>query len=146
MCEVRFNVTQKDGKLERMIQCIPSNVRTEVVKEAIRYFLNHVRDNKVESDYINSDILSDFKTNVQEPHFTINDVFKLMESRAVTQPVFQPTVVHHQPIQQNEQDTIKEIVIEEEQDEFDMDLSQNQFDAPVDTINADDIDTDGMDW
>lgn len=146
MCEVRFNITQKDGKLERMIQCIPSSVRTEVVKEAIRYFLNHVRDNKVESDYIDSDVLSQFKTDVQEPQFTISDVFKLMESRAVAQPVFQAPVVQHQSVQQ-EQDNIKEtVVIEEEQDEFDIDLTQNDFDAPVDTINSDDINMDGMDW
>ncbi len=146
MCEIRFSVSQKDGKLERMLQCIPSNVRTEVVKEAIRYFLNHVRDNKVESDYIDSDVLSQFKTDVQEPQFTISDVFKLMESRAVAQPVFQTPVVQHQPVQQ-EQDNIKEtVVIEEEQDEFDIDLTQNDFDAPVDTIDAEDIDMDGMDW
>lgn len=146
MCEVRFNITQKDGKLERMMQCIPSSVRTEVVKEAIRYFLNHVRDNKVESDYIDSDVLSQFKTDVQEPQFTISDVFKLMESRAVAQPVFQAPIVQHQPVQQ-EQYTVKEVVVEEEeQDEFDMDLTQNDFDTPVDTINTDDINMDGMDW
>ena len=145
MCEVRFSVSQKDGKLEAMLNCIPSNVRTEVVKEAIRYFLNHVRDNKVESDYINSDVLSGFKTNVQEPHFTINDVFKLMEARAVAQPVFQPTVVQHQPIQY-EQNNVKDVAIEEEEDEFDIDLSQNNFDAPIDTINTEDINMDGMDW
>lgn len=146
MCEVRFNITQKDGKLERMMQCIPSSVRTEVVKEAIRYFLNHVRDNKVESDYIDSDVLSQFKTDVQEPQFTISDVFKLMESRAVAQPVFQAPIVQHQPVQQ-EQYTAKEVVVEEEeQDEFDMDLTQNDFDTPVDTINTDDINMDRMDW
>ncbi|MDY2882997.1 MAG: hypothetical protein SOT71_10130 [Romboutsia timonensis] len=145
MCEVRFNITQKDGKLERMMQCIPSSVRTEVVKEAIRYFLNHVRDNKVESDYIDSDVLSQFKTDVQEPQFTISDVFKLMESRAVAQPVFQAPIVQHQPIQH--QDVTKEVVVEdEEQDEFDIDLSQNQFNDTVDTINTDDINMDGMDW
>ena len=56
------------------------------------------------------------------------------------------TQTQQQPVQQ-EQYTAKEVVVEEEeQDEFDMDLTQNDFDTPVDTINTDDINMDGMDW
>ena len=70
----------------------------------------------------------------------------LLHHRVYAQPVFQAPIVQHQPVQQ-EQYTAKEVVVEEEeQDEFDMDLTQNDFDTPVDTINTDDINMDGMDW
>ena len=49
MCEIRFSLSYKDGKLEQMMNCVNAGVRTELVKEALRYFLSHVRDEKVES-------------------------------------------------------------------------------------------------
>ena len=142
MCEIRFSVGQKDGKLERMLNCIPSNIRTEVIKEAIRYFLNDVRDNKVESDYIDSDILSSFRTKVQEPIFTINDMFKILDSRTIQQSLSETVAAQSQQIINSSVNQ----EMEENQDEFDMDLSQNQFDNNIDTISTDDINMNDLEW
>lgn len=147
MCEIRFTLNAKDGKLEQMMKSVNSGIRTEVVKEALRYFLSHVRDNKVESMYIDSTDLSRFKTNVNPNIFTIDDMMKLMEVR----PMMQPTtmvVPTAQPIEQINNVNISSnnnndnYYTEEEQDvvvEFDCDNTEV-------TVNEDLLNTDNMDW
>lgn len=146
MCEIRFSVSSKDGKLEGMLNAIPSGIRTEVVKEALRYFLSHVRDNKVESNYIDSDLLDSFRTNVKENLFSMEDMLRIIDSRVVqsamtqyqSQP--QPTVEQIQP-----SSNVSEIIKKEDEDEFDLDLSLNEFEGNdsgainIDDINFDDV-------
>lgn len=146
MCEIRFSVSSKDGKLEGMLNAIPSGIRTEVVKEALRYFLSHVRDNKVESNYIDSDLLDSFRTNVKENLFSMEDMLRIIDSRVVqsamtqyqSQP--QPTVEQIQPLS-----NVSEIIKKEDEDEFDLDLSLNEFEGNdsgainIDDINFDDV-------
>lgn len=146
MCEIRFSVSSKDGKLEGMLNAIPSGIRTEVVKEALRYFLSHVRDNKVESNYIDSDLLDSFRTNVKENLFSMEDMLRIIDSRVV-QPAMtqyqsqpQPTVEQIQPLS-----NVSEIIKKEDEDEFDLDLSLNEFEGNdsgainIDDINFDDV-------
>lgn len=146
MCEIRFSVSSKDGKLEGMLNAIPSGIRTEVVKEALRYFLSHVRDNKVESNYIDSDLLDSFRTNVKENLFSMEDMLRIIDSR-VAQPAMtqyqsqpQPTVEQIQPLS-----NASEIIKKEDEDEFDLDLSLNEFEGNdsgainIDDINFDDV-------
>ncbi len=144
MCEIRFNVSQKDGKLEGMLNCIPSGIRTEVVKEALRYFLYSVRDNKVESDYIDASVLSEFKTNVKETSFSLEDVFRLIETRPAQTIMANTQAV---TIADTPQPSIKDnplIAVDEkeDEDEFDIDLD-NDFDSLVDSIDVNDINIDG---
>lgn len=112
MCEIRFSLSAKDGKLEQMVNSINSGVRTEVVKEALRYFLSHVRDEKVESMYIDSSDLSSFKSNTNPNMFTMDDVMKIIECRAVQPSVMMPQQIQqhsvHQVNIQNETTTEKE--------------------------------------
>lgn len=146
MCEIRFSVSSKDGKLEGMLNVIPSGIRTEVVKEALRYFLSHVRDNKVESNYIDSDLLDSFRTNVKENLFSMEDMLRIIDSRVVQpamtqyQSQLQPTVEQIQPLS-----NVSEIIKKEDEDEFDLDLSLNEFEGNdsgainIDDINFDDV-------
>ena len=146
MCEIRFSVSSKDGKLEGMLNAIPSGIRTEVVKEALRYFLSHVRDNKVESNYIDSDLLDSFRTNVKENLFSMEDMLRIIDSR-VAQPAMtqyqsqpQPTVEQIQPLS-----NASEIIKKEDENKFDLDLSLNEFEGNdsgainIDDINFDDV-------
>ena len=126
MCEIRFSLSNKDGKLEQMMKSVNAGVRTEVVKEALRYYLSHVRDEKVESMYIDSTDLADFKSNAKPNMFTMDDVMKIIECRAV-----QPSVMMPQAIQQHSihQVNIQSETTEKEEDiepviEFDCDNSE----------------------
>lgn len=87
MCEIRFSLSNKDGKLEQMVKSINAGVRTEVVKEALRYFLAHVRDEKVESMYIDSTDLSEFRNNVKPNMFSMEDMMYMMQNRPVQAPM-----------------------------------------------------------
>lgn len=143
MCEIRFNVSAKDGKLEGMLNCIPSGIRTEVVKEALRYFLCSVRDNKIESDYIDASLLHEFKTDVKETSFSLEDVFRLIETRPVQTIMANTQAV---TIADTPQPSTKDnpLIVDEKEDEFDIDLD-NDFDSSVDSIDVNDINMD-MNW
>lgn len=103
MCEIRFSLSNKDGKLEQMVKSINSGVRTEVVKEALRYFLSHVRDEKVESMYIDSSDLSGFKNNVKPSLFSMEDMMCMMQSRPVQAPMM---MFPHQSLTEYNQNAI----------------------------------------
>lgn len=145
MCEIRFNVSAKDGKLEGMLNCIPSGIRTEVVKEALRYFLCSVRDNKIESDYIDASLLHEFKTDVKETSFSLEDVFRLIETRPVQTIMAntQAVTIADTP-QPSTKDNPLIVDEKEDEDEFDIDLD-NDFDSSVDSIDVNDINMD-MNW
>lgn len=152
MCEIRFNVNQKDGKLEKMINKIPSNIRTEVTKEALRYFLNAVRDNKTESNYIDSSILEEFKTEVRDNLLTLDDMFKILDSRATAHAVVTTTTTANavtpeqtvQPVSENNES--EEVTLKEnnEDDEFDLDLTSS-FESDSDIV-IDDVDFEGVEF
>ena len=103
------------------MNCVNAGVRTELVKEALRYFLSHVRDEKVESMYIDSTELSQFRSNLKPNLFTMDDMLRLMDTRPTPTPTMmmpQPIVVPQQTIVQedttnninNDIDEIKEEV------------------------------------
>lgn len=148
MCEIRFNVSNKDGKLEGMLNAIPAGIRTEVVKEALRYFLNDVRDSKVESNYIDSSLLSNFKTDVKQSLFSIEDVFKILDSRQATvQSVAPSPIIVTQQIETKNEDTIEVEEKPSNEDEFDLDLSNNEFDSNnIDVVDMNDVDFENMDF
>lgn len=150
MCEIRFNINQKDGKLEKMINKIPSAIRTEVTKEALRYFLNAVRDNKIESNYIDSILLEEFKTEVKDNLFTLDDMFKILDSRATAHAVVTTTTTANATTPEQtvltkneklEKNTEKD---DDEEDEFDLDLtssfdSEDSCDTVIDDVDFEDV-------
>lgn len=150
MCEIRFNVNQKDGKLEKMINKIPSAIRTEVTKEALRYFLNAVRDNKIESNYIDSILLEEFKTEVKDNLFTLDDMFKILDTRATAHAVVTTTTTANATTPEQtvltkneklEKNTEKD---DDEEDEFDLDLtssfdSEDSDDTIIDDVDFEDV-------
>lgn len=148
MCEIRFNVSNKDGKLEGMLNAIPAGIRTEVVKEALRYFLNDVRDSKVESNYIDSSLLSNFKTDVKQSLFSIEDVFKILDSRQATiQSVAPSPIIVTQQIETKNEDIIEVEEKPSNEDEFDLDLSNNEFDSNnIDVVDMNDVNFENMDF
>lgn len=87
MCEIRFKLNASDGKLCNMVNKIDKDVRTEVIKEAMLYYFRNVRDNKVESNYISASLFEEFNENIEPSQFSINDIFRLLESRPATQVV-----------------------------------------------------------
>lgn len=123
MCEIRFSLSAKDGKLEQMMNAVNSGIRTEVVKEALRYYLSHVRDEKVESMYIDSTDLAEFKSNAKPNMFTMDDMMKIIECRAVQPAMVMPQAIQqhsvHQVNIQNETTTEKEEEYIEPAIEFD---------------------------
>ena len=112
MCEIRFSLSARDGKLEQMMHAVNSGVRTEVVKEALRYYLSHVRDEKIESMYIDSTDLAKFKSNAKADVFSLEDMMRILECRTV-----QPAMMMPQAIQQHSvnQVTIQNETVEEDE-------------------------------
>lgn len=144
MCEIRFSVSSKDGKLEGMLNAIPSNIKTEVAKEALRYFLTHVRDKKVESNYIDAELLSQFRVDVEKNSFSVEDVMKILTSQQTfsNQPQY---IVEHPAVAQNSTPVLDDI--QEDEDEYDLDLSKNEFgDTKESSVSMSNIDFDDMDF
>lgn len=106
---------------------VSAGVRTEVVKEALRYYLSHVRDEKVESMYIDSNDLAKFKSNTKVDVFSLDDMMRILEYRTV-----QPAMLMPQAIQQHSvnQVTIQNETVEEDDEyiepviEFDCDNTE----------------------
>lgn len=143
MCEVRFSVTGKDGKLEGMLNAIPSNVRTEVAKEALRYFLMQVRDRKVESNYINAELLDDFRVDIEKNSFSVEDMMKILSSQQTFLNQSKVQYIAEQPVT-----TIEPVVSTKiEEDMFDVDLSVDEFNTEKEgSVSMDDINFDEMDF
>lgn len=78
--ELRFTVSGKDGKLEKMLNEVPSQVRAEFAKDALRYYLRAIRDNQVESDYIDSSQLCKYQPNISQKIATMDDLRVLVGS------------------------------------------------------------------
>ena len=116
MCEIRFKLNNTDGKLYNMVNKIDKDIRTEVIKEAMLHYFRNVRDGKVESNYISSSLFSEFNENIQLNSFTMNDVFRLLESRPATQ-VVAPTPVYHAPAVEDEYEDDEDEYVEEDADE-----------------------------
>ena len=120
MCEIRFKLNSTDGKLYNMVNKINKDIRTEVVKEAMLHYFRNVRDGKVESNYISACLFSEFNENIQPNSFTINDVFRLLESRPATQ-VVAPTPVYHAPVEDEYEDNEDEYIEEDIDESVDTD-------------------------
>lgn len=149
MCEIRFNVNQKDGKLEKMINKIPSAIRTEVTKEALRYFLNAVRDNRVESSYIDSTLLEEFKTEIKNNLFTLDDMFKILDTRATAHAVVTTTTTANATTPEQTAPVVnltenEKLEENTEEDEFDLDLTSS-FESDSDIV-IDDVDFEGVEF
>ena len=143
MCEVRFSVTGKDGKLEGMLNAIPSNVRTEVAKEALRYFLMQVRDRKVESNYINAELLDDFRVDIEKNSFSVEDMMKILSSQQTFLNQSKVQYIAEQPVTSIEPVVSTKI----EEDMFDVDLSVDEFNTEKEgSVSMDDINFDEMDF
>lgn len=127
MCEIRFKLNSSDGKLYNMVNKIDKDIRTEVVKEAMLHYFRNVRDGKVESNYISASLFNEFNENIQPNSFTMNDVFRLLESRPATQ-VVAPTPVYHAPAVEDE--------YEDEDDEYE--YTEEDVDESVD-VDEDDV-------
>lgn len=80
--DIRFSITQKDGKLEKMMNKIPSTIKTEVIKEALRFYLRAVRDREIESDFLDAELLADFQSNISKK-IDIEDMKQLLGARPV---------------------------------------------------------------
>lgn len=120
MCEIRFSLSAKDGKLEQMVNSINSGVRTEVVKEALRYFLSHVRDEKVESMYIDSSDLSEFRNNVKPNMFSMEDMMYMMQNRPVQASMMmfpQQSIAEYNQYTTNDTNTNNDVIDENKDEE-----------------------------
>ena len=95
--DIRFAITARDGKLEKMMNRVPSTIRNEVIKEALRFYLRAVRDREIESDFLEADLLSDFQSNISKK-IDIEDIKELLGARAVATATISSTPV----IQQSE--------------------------------------------
>lgn len=80
--DIRFAITARDGKLEKMMNRVPANIRNEVIKEALRFYLRAVRDREIESDFLEAELLSDFQSNISKK-IDIEDMKELLGARAV---------------------------------------------------------------
>lgn len=80
--DIRFSITQKDGKLEKMMNKVPSTIKTEVIKEALRFYLRAVRDREIESDFLDAELLADFQSNISKK-IDIEDMKQLLGARPV---------------------------------------------------------------
>lgn len=79
MCEIRFTVSSKDGKLEKMLAKVNAGARTEFVKEALKYYLIQIRDEEVESMYLDASDLAEFKSDIKSKSSTLDDVINLLK-------------------------------------------------------------------
>ena len=143
MCEIRFSLSAKHGKLEQMVNSINSGVRTEVVKEALRYFLSHVRDEKVESMYIDSSDLSEFRNNVKPNMFSMEDMMYMMQNRPVQAPMMmfpQQSIAEYNQYTTNDTNTNNDVIDENKnEEEVEPNIVFNCDDAEV-LVNEDMLD------
>lgn len=140
MCEIRFTLNAKDGKLENMVKQINPGIRTEVVKEALRYFLAQVRDEKVESMYIDSADLSEFKSNIKANLFTMDDVVKILDSRPTQAPMVIPPTVQNAVQQvniQNETVEKEEYNEDEYEEKIEFNCDEGEILVNEDMLNMD---------
>ena len=79
MCEVRFTVTNKDGKLSPMMAKVNAGVRTEFVKEALKHYFIQIRDGEVESMYLDASDLAEFKSDVKSKTSTLDEVVSILK-------------------------------------------------------------------
>lgn len=93
--DIRFAITPKDGKLEKMMNRVPSTIRNEVIKEALRFYLRAVRDREIESDFLEAELLSDFQSNISKK-IDIEDMKELLGARAVATATISTTPVTQQ--------------------------------------------------
>ncbi|WP_294395833.1 hypothetical protein, partial [uncultured Clostridium sp.] len=109
--------------------------------------LNAVRDNKIESNYIDSSVLQEFKTDIKDNLLTLDDMFRILDSRAVAQAVVTTTTTTNTnatsvtPVLQTESvvtdciENNEEVSLEENlEDEFLLDLTNSTDSEDSDSI------------
>lgn len=96
--DIRFKLSESEGKLYDMVNAIDKKYLTEFVKEAMFYYLQDVRDKKVESKCVEAKSLKKFAVDVKEEQnsFTLNDMLEIFKS--IPQPQAAP-MQYYQPVQ-----------------------------------------------
>lgn len=96
--DIRFKLSETEGKLYNMVDTIDKKYLTEFVKEAMFYYLQDVRDKKVESKCVEAKSLKKFAVDVKEEQnsFTLNDMLEIFKS--IPQPQAAP-MQYYQPVQ-----------------------------------------------
>lgn len=134
---IRFSITPKDGKLEKMMSKVPANIRTEVVKEALRFYLRAVRDREIESDFIDAELLTDFQSNISKK-IDIEDMKELLGAKAVATATINSTYAAPQsvaPVVSYDYNNISD----DTNDDFD---DEEEDDSVTNTYINDDFDDD----
>lgn len=138
---IRFTITQKDGKLEKMMNKVPSSIRTEVVKEALRFYLRAVRDREIESDFLDAELLSSFQSNISKK-IDIEDMKQLLGAKAVATATVNTTEIVERT--NDKKDNIKNEDIDNYEENNDDEYLENEDeeDTTSDTFINIDIDED----
>lgn len=107
--DIRFKLSEGEGKLYSMVNAIDKRFLTEFVKEAMFYYLQAVRDKKIESKCIEAKDLKKFTVDTEEKQntFSLNDMLEIFRSipqpqaaqMQYYQPVQVPTVGQQQLVQ-----------------------------------------------
>lgn len=96
--DIRFKLSEGEGKLYNMVNSIDKKYVTEFVKEAMFYYLQAIRDRRVESKCVEAKDLKKFATDVQEQQnlFTLNDMLEIFKN--IPQPQTVP-MQYYQAVQ-----------------------------------------------
>lgn len=136
---IRFAITARDGKLEKMMSRVPSAIRNEVVKEALRFYLRAVRDREIESDFIDAELLTDFQSNISKK-IDLEDMKELLGAKAVATATINSTSTTPQsaaPVVSHDYNNISD----DTNDDFD-DEEEDEDDSVTNTYINDDFDDD----
>ena len=96
--DIRFKLSEGEGKLYSMVNAIDKRFLTEFVKEAMFYYLQAVRDKKIESKCIEAKDLKKFTVDIEEKQntFSLNDMLEIF--RSIPQP-HAAQMQYYQPVQ-----------------------------------------------
>ena len=102
-----------------------------------------VRDRKVESNYINAELLDDFRVDIEKNSFSVEDMMKILSSQQTFLNQSKVQYIAEQPVT-----TIEPVVSTKiEEDMFDVDLSVDEFNTEKEgSVSMDDINFDEMDF
>lgn len=137
--DIRFSITQKDGKLEKMMNKVPSTIKTEVIKEALRFYLRAVRDREIESDFLDAELLADFQSNISKK-IDIEDMKQLLGARPVGSTII--NTISEQPNNKVTENTQMEDTSSDNDYEDYEDYEEEEEDTTSNTFINADIDED----
>lgn len=139
--DIRFKLSEGEGKLYSMVNAIDKRFLTEFVKEAMFYYLQAVRDKKIESKCIEAKDLKKFTVDTEEKQntFSLNDMLEIFRSipqpQAAQMQYYQPVQVPTVGQQQLLQPTTQQVIQPLEEPQIDIKEDANKV-----FINDDEID------